>query len=146
MASFYHSSSISVYGTGGRRIYPGVFLHLCLFRLPEHPVLARQHDGLERVLQPGHHRRQDTVQVHIHLQALTPPLGDPRNHRVELLWGGGSVLELSPGHAPLLLQVYLGQVRAPNWGSGRDKRLRAGPVMFPALAFYPQMRTRRNQE
>lgn len=55
-------------------------------------------------------------------------------------------LELSPGHGPLLLQVYLGQVRAQNLGSGRDKQLRLGPVVFPTLTFYPQMRTRRNQE
>lgn len=33
-------------------------------RLPQHPVLARQHDGLERVLQLGNHRRQGVVQVH----------------------------------------------------------------------------------
>lgn len=67
------------------------------------------------------------------------------------MWRGGSVLEDSNTGSgvtsrTLLLQVYLGQVRAQHWGSGRDKQLRVGPVMFPAVTFYPQIRTRRNKE
>lgn len=54
-----------------------VVLTLCLSasalssRIPEHPVLARQHDGLERVLQLGDHRRPGAVQVHVQLRLLS---------------------------------------------------------------------------